>query len=502
MVRSPDHKRIYKEQVKHLYRLCSIGIAATLVNSFLLVFILRNVVSHTVLINWLSAIVLIALFQYILQQIYKSRGVMQDEPNPWDRWYHIGAFLAGLLWGSTAIFLFPIESIVHQFFLVLLSLGMLAAVVLAYAVILDAFLAYCIPAVLPLIIRLFLMGEEIQVTLGGTTLVVSLVLVFAARVASSSMMTMIELKFHDFNPISPMEQGGGVSEPFSPGIKRENVSGKIYAGEQEKLRTAQWMEAFEQSKRKIAAQREETLPRAQKMRPSHPDNWSIAVPMLREITRDINNLLTYIQGKVALILLDMDVDHPDYARLKSVERGVQRGSNLARKLSRIGDDFEQKMEPTNLNELVAKHFHGDREKEDRIKCHLKYQDDIWAVKADQEEIERVIQRIYEDSCRGMPHGGDLYVRTQNITLGEAYARPHGLAPGRFVRVSITEIGSATERERAGGSVREATWVHDLIKKNGGIFQVHGEDGNETTVDLYLPANENGLERRKRFNKNG
>jgi hypothetical protein len=72
LIGPPDHNATYKEQVKYLYRRCSIGIAATLVNSFLLIFVLRKVISHTALINWVTAMLLIALFQYNFQQIYES----------------------------------------------------------------------------------------------------------------------------------------------------------------------------------------------------------------------------------------------------------------------------------------------------------------------------------------------------------------------------------------------------------------------------------------------
>ena len=503
MVRSLDQKSTSTEQVKHLYRLCSIGIAATLVNSFLLVFILRHVTSRTVLINWLSAMLLIALFQYILQQVYQSRGVMKDEATPWDRWFFVGALLSGLFWGSAAIFLFPAESIIHQFFLVLLSFGMLAGVLGAYAVFMEAFLAYGIPAVLPLIVRFILMGEGVHLTLAGTTLIVLLLLVFAAKLVNASMKTMIELRHLNFNPISPLEEGGEVSDRISKGLlKGEPDSDKNNNVEKERLRTSQWMRALEQSKRTSYNRQEEDIQKVQKSRPSRPDKQLLMASMLRDITRDINNLLTYLQGKVALILLDLDAEHPEYARLKSLERGIQRGSSLTRKLSRIGDGLEQETEDTNLNDIVIKHFHEDIEEKNRITCHLKCQEEIWDVKADQKEIERVIKRIYEDSCRDMPGGGELYVRTQNITLGDAYAKPHGLAPGKFVRVSITEIGSAAEDGRFGGSVREAEWIQDLIKKHGGILQIHREEENETTVDLYLPANENGLARRNRLEKNG
>ena len=122
---------------------------------------------------------------------------------------------------------------------------------------------------------------------------------------------------------------------------------------------------------------------------------------------------------------------------------------------------------------------------------MRIQDGIWDVNADQEEIALVIRKVYDDSCRGMPGGGELYVRGQNVTLGDAFMAPHGLEPGKFVKVSVTSTGSGIEEGRLGISGEESTWLHKLIRKNGGILHIYREEGSETTLDLYLPANENG-----------
>ena len=147
------HNAIYTEQVRHLYRLCTLGVASTLVTSFLLIFVLRKVISHTASINWIAAMLLISLSQYVLQQKYENEGIIKNGQNKWGRLFTIGAALSGLFWGSSAIFLFPTESIIHQLLLALLSCAMLAVAMGIYSVLMDAFLVYSIPAILPIIIK-------------------------------------------------------------------------------------------------------------------------------------------------------------------------------------------------------------------------------------------------------------------------------------------------------------------------------------------------------------
>jgi len=495
LIRSPDHNAIYKEQLEHLYRLCSIGIAATLVNSFLLIFALRKVISHTASINWLTAMLLIALFQYILQQIYESAGVKKDEQSRWGTFFNIGAAMSGLFWGSSAIFLFPAESVIHQLFLALISCGMLAVAVGAYSVIMNAFIAYCIPAVIPVIIRFFIIGDEIHFTMGGVVLIFSLLMFFVAKGVNSSMKKFLELSQTYFKSISLSEEGERVKEERSMKLNRKITAGSDGEEERRKPRAAQWMTGFEQLKKNLRessnAEKELRIPM---IGPSSPDKLSSKGSLLKGIASDFNDLLTYIRGKVSLILMDMGSDQPGYDKLKDLEKSVDKGAALTRHLSKIGNGLKPERITTDLNGLLRRYSQEFGQEKEQIAIHLRIQDEIWDVNADQEEIDRVIRRIYDDSCRGMPGGGELYVRGQNVTLADAFMAPHGLKAGKFVKVSVTSTAPGIGEERVGVSGEESTWLHDHIRKNGGILQIYREEGSETTLDLYLPANENGFEK--------
>jgi signal transduction histidine kinase len=495
LTRSPDHNAIYKEQIKHLYRLCSLGIATTLVNSFLLIFILRKFISYTTLINWVTAMLLIALFQYILQQIYESSGLMKEEQNRWGTFFNIGAAMSGLLWGSTAIFLFPAESIIHQLFFALISCGMLAVAVGTYSVIMDTFMAYCIPAVIPIIIRFLVIGDEIHVTVGGIVLIFFLLMFFAAKGVNSSMKTFLKSRQTHSGPSSPLEEGQGVTTEHSMRLKRKIVAGEEGEEERDGRRTTHGMTGFEQLKRTLRAGNNENVElKIPRIGPSRRDKLSYKSPLLKGIACDFNDLLTYIRGKVSLILMDMGSEQPGFDKLKDIERCTQKGAELTEQLSRIGNGLKLEKETTDLDVLLRKHSQEFGREKEQIAFHLRVQDEIWDVNAHQEDIDRVIRRIYDDSCRGMPGGGELYVRTQNVTLGDAFMAPHGLESGKFVKVSVISTGSGIDEGSLGVSGEESALLLDLIRKNGGILHIDREEGSETTLDLYLPANEHRFEK--------
>jgi len=208
---------------------------------------------------------------------------------------------------------------------------------------------------------------------------------------------------------------------------------------------------------------------------------------LNGISRDFNNLLTCIQGNVSLMLLDMGSDHPGHKHLKDIEKCVQKGAALTKRLSGTAEAIKPNKEAVRVNHLMRMYFHDFGQEKEPFSCHQRYQDGIWAVKADQENIERIIKIIHNDVLRRISAGGDIYIRTQNVILSEAFVRPHGVIPGQFVKISITYGDSGEDEGGIGDPDKETAGIAHLIKKNGGILSAYRDEENDKTLDLYLPA---------------
>ena len=80
-----------------------------------------------------------------------------------------GTFASGCLWGATGIVFFPEHSIPHQIFLAFVLGGMIAGATAVYAALQEAFLAYTLPAITPLVLRFFVLGDELHLAMGGMT---------------------------------------------------------------------------------------------------------------------------------------------------------------------------------------------------------------------------------------------------------------------------------------------------------------------------------------------
>ena len=63
-----------------------------------------------------------------------------------------------------------------------------------YSAVMDAFLAYSIPAALPIIIRFLFIRDEVHLTVGGVILVFSIMMFFTAKGVNSTLKTSLTFK--------------------------------------------------------------------------------------------------------------------------------------------------------------------------------------------------------------------------------------------------------------------------------------------------------------------
>jgi K+-sensing histidine kinase KdpD len=254
------------------------------------------------------------------------------------------------------------------------------------------------------------------------------------------------------------------------------------------LRTARLMKEIEQFRIKSRRGRVgRSRPEEPELISPRPSTLFTTARILKGISRDFNNLLTCIQGSVSLALLDMDSCHPGYKNLKDIEKFVQKGAALTKQLSMTEEAIKPKRGTTNLNALIRTYFQDLGTDKGRFVFHQRYQSGIWAVKADHVDIERVIRKIHDNSSRSAAAGGDVYIRTQNVILGEAYVRHRGVKPGKFVKISISYADSVEGEGSSEVPDKGTVGVHDLIEKNGGFLHTFKDEENGQTVDLYFPA---------------
>ena len=226
------------------------------------------------------------------------------------------------------------------------------------------------------------------------------------------------------------------------------------------------------------------------------------------IAHNFNNLLMAIQGNVSLMLFDIDSSHPHYEFLTTIEDEIMDGAQLAKQLlgyARKGRYFPQ---PINLNELVERisEVIGGTRRE--IHIHRELVEDLYAIEADQSQIEQVLMNLFVNAADAMLGGGDLILKTANATHTDMGAKVYDPKPGDYVQLTVTDTGSGmdketqerifepffTTKEMGRGTGLGLASVYGIIKGHGGYIDIDSGLGRGTTFTIYLPATDGKIEK--------
>lgn len=222
------------------------------------------------------------------------------------------------------------------------------------------------------------------------------------------------------------------------------------------------------------------------------------------LAHDFNNILTTMQGHVSLMKMGLNAAHPHYSRLEKIEEQIMSSVNITRQLLGFSKGGKYEVKIINPNKILenSSEVFGRTKKE--LSITKRFQDDIWAIDADPGQIEQTLFNMYINAWQAMPDGGELYLESRNIFLNDMDVMPHGLKPGRYVMISITDTGIGmdketikrifepfyTTKEPGKGTGLGLASAYGIIKNHDGFIMVYSEKGKGTTFNIYMPASSN------------
>jgi two-component system cell cycle sensor histidine kinase/response regulator CckA len=221
------------------------------------------------------------------------------------------------------------------------------------------------------------------------------------------------------------------------------------------------------------------------------------------VAHDFNNLLMGIQGRTSLMKADTESFHPHYEHLREVEKYVISAADLTKQLLGFARSGKYEVKPTDLNDLIAQNSQMFGRTKKEIIIHRKFQSNLATVEVDQGQIDQVLLNIYVNAWQAMPEGGDLYIQTENIVLDELFVRPYGVAPGKYVKVTVTDSGIGmdsvtlkrvfdpffTTKAKERGTGLGLASAYGIIQNHGGIITANSEKGQGASFQIYLPASD-------------
>jgi signal transduction histidine kinase/CheY-like chemotaxis protein len=225
------------------------------------------------------------------------------------------------------------------------------------------------------------------------------------------------------------------------------------------------------------------------------------------IAHDFNNLLMAIQGNASLALFDIDSTHPFHDFLTTIKNQVEIGAKLTRQLLGYARKGRYYVQPININKLVENTSEAFGRTRKEMIIHKELAKDLFAVKADQGQIEQTLMNLFVNAADAMPAGGNVILKTMNATHKDMKSTLYDPKPGNYVQITVTDTGKGMDKETLGrifepffttkemgrGTGLGLASAYGIIKGHGGYIDVESEPGHGTTFTVYLPATEKKVE---------
>ena len=451
------------DRIRALYDQSSPVLLANMINTVIVAATLWTDRTRGFLLVWTALVAIMTLVRLGLRAQYRRRSPGIDQASAWGARFVFGSLVAGLLWGVAAATLFDVRGPLSQILIAFVIGGMGAGAAGTLSSHLPAFWAYLLPSVLPLLVRVALIGDSLHLAMGAMIVVYIFGLAFVARNTNRAVTEAFRLRF--------------ANEALNRTLE-DKVAERTAAFERqsEALRHAQRLEAVGR--------------------------------LAGGVAHDFNNLLTVVLGNSSLLLEDPGLAPGLRSALEEIRAASDRGADLVRQLLAFGR--RQRLAPAHfdLNRVV-------REMQpllgrlitEQITLEVTLAPRALHVLVDRSQIEQVLVNLVTNARDAMPEGGRIQISTAAAEHGDGVGRLPDGGDGRqrlgsaILTVADNGVGMDPETRRRAfepffttkelgrGTGLGLATVYGIAEQSGGRVDVTSSLGQGSRFTVVLPLAE-------------
>ena len=152
------------EQLHVLYRWQKIGVISGLVLAGIFVYVLSAVIEPGILAAWFLTLFAVAAIRLLDGRAY-ARANTDEHPEHWLLRFRLGVTATALIWGASALVLFPENLIEYQVFIGFALAGLAISVAVSYAVDLYSAMVFFTLVIAPFMLRMFMSLDDFALTI-------------------------------------------------------------------------------------------------------------------------------------------------------------------------------------------------------------------------------------------------------------------------------------------------------------------------------------------------
>jgi PAS domain S-box-containing protein len=221
------------------------------------------------------------------------------------------------------------------------------------------------------------------------------------------------------------------------------------------------------------------------------------------LAHDFNNLLAGISGAFEMIETRLA-----QGRHKDVERYLAAGQGAARRAAALTHRLlafsrRQTLSPRSVvvNRLLPDFVELVRRTVGpAIAVETVAMSGLWPCLVDSNQLESALLNLCINARDAMPDGGRITIETSNRWLDQRSAKEHGLDPGQYVTVCVSDTGTGIDKATLArvfdpffttkpigqGTGLGLSMVYGFARQSNGHVRIYSEVGQGTMVCLYLP----------------
>lgn len=173
-----------------------------------------DLVPHGNVLIWALMIAAVAASRYYLSIRFREVEPGFFDGEKWRRWYLANSLVSGILWGMSAVLLFPPGDRVMQSFLLLVMTTLAATTTVSHSSIKSAPLAWSAPAILPFAARGLLDGGLFGYAIGALLPLFVLTLAFYSFKLNRTIVSSITLHFKNLGLLEELQQATRLKDQF------------------------------------------------------------------------------------------------------------------------------------------------------------------------------------------------------------------------------------------------------------------------------------------------